>query len=119
MHSALSANETLYHIYGCNVNKKLIPIVFNKNAIIRDKILKLKAIGHERIRHYYNEIDFLYKDILLLKVQQNTPNEYETKWKRTRYDTDQTIFGLDRIIITENKIVNILTEFYTKEIEEN
>jgi hypothetical protein len=111
MHHALSVNETLYHIYGCNVNKKVIPKIFNRNAIIRDKILNFKAIGHERIRQYYNEIDFLYKDTLLLKVKQNTPNEYEAKWRRTKYNTNQKILGIDKIIINRNKIVNIKTEF--------
>jgi hypothetical protein len=103
---------------------KSLNTIFNKNANIRDYILGCHVFGLERIRHYYNDVDYLYNQVELINLLKISDKTVFTEWERTKYDTNYKIYGYDTIVFFENKIANIVSKmdiektiFWTEKVD--
>ena len=69
------------------------------------------AKGHEKIRHYYNEVDFIYyTDPLILEAKVINKDQLETKWVREVAECRTKIFGFDRITLHKGKVLNVIVQ---------
>jgi hypothetical protein len=102
-------NKTLGSVYRTFQSQESLNRVFHKNAVIRDNILKCKAKGIDKIRHYYNEMDYLYNEVYIVDIERNSQYNLTAHWARRKADETCYIYGTDHIIVYENKIQMIIS----------